>query len=720
MRLGIRRKLIGTLMLVGLIPLAVSLVVILGGGAAIQLKRIHVTYEDTASNCAEHISDALIHEEYEKLLLITHLPPLLSFAREHNPGPLPPAGGAPVPSPTPQDRELDRQWPTLKPSDPPLAAVLNNELADRLRMLSDSDKYPRQIQVANARGELIACDAKTDDYFQADEYWWQEAFNGGKGRLYISSITVATGDVNPHGNLRRGDAAIEIALPIYEVQDGKQVVIGVLKDELGVSWLLQTLHSQPAAKGLDALTQLIDLDTGKSVYATGRAGAGSPEALRAEKFYFERQFEIERTTGMSVSSLTLLLNDIVIGASNVPLGSALQGGPVDAHVPNWAVIVSQPADVAMTPVYHLAAIVAVIGMALILVLFILGVAIANREIIMPILRLRAATAAVGRGELNVRLLSDADQDKTFRKDELGDLARDFDEMTRQLQKNVNQLARSNEAKRRFMELAGHELRTPVAYLLGVCQLAQKQAQQLTSAATDGTAEDTGTVALASRNAAALASGLSKIAAKTQRLSRIIDNLLKLVNNDQFTTRMNKQPVDMRALILQVAADHRPFIQERRQQLILDVSENLRPLEADRDKLEDALTNLLSNAIRFSPDASAVRLAAHEVVGDMLEILVEDSGPGIPDVDLQHLFEPFYTGEDILHHHSGTFEFGSRGIGLGLAIVRRFIELHGGIVRAHTIIRENKPAGTQFQILLPFTKPADVPEAPVAVPSSQPR
>src|SRR6185503_2904501 len=139
--------------------------------------------------------------------------------------------------------------------------------------------------------------------------------------------------------------------------------------------------------------------------------------------------------------------------------------------------------------------------------------------------------------------------------------------------------------------------------------------------------------------------LSKIAAKTQRLSRIIDNLLKLVNNDQFTTRMNKQPVDVRALILQVTADHRPFIVERKQQLLVDVAENLPSIEADRDKLEDSLTKLISNAIRFSPDRSIIHVAAHEVVGDMLEILVEDAGPGIPKEDLNNLFEPFYTGQD---------------------------------------------------------------------------
>jgi signal transduction histidine kinase len=91
---------------------------------------------------------------------------------------------------------------------------------------------------------------------------------------------------------------------------------------------------------------------------------------------------------------------------------------------------------------------------------------------------------------------------------------------------------------------------------------------------------------------------------------------------------------------------------------------------------------------------------------MLEILVEDSGPGIPQEDLANLFEPFYTGSDILHHHSGTFEYGSKGLGLGLAIVRRFIELHGGIVRAHAIRKDGKTTGTQFQILLPLMKNAE--------------
>ncbi len=502
---------------------------------------------------------------------------------------------------------MDRRWRGLKATDEPLNRILTNEVSQRLWDLSANNNLPRQLLLTNASGELAAADVKTTTYFQGDEKWWQEAYNGGKGRLYISTVA---------RNPTDGQQVVEIAFPIYDMMNGRRVVTGIIKDRIPAEWLLGSMALETAESRAQA--QLVDVGLMKTVYPVDAA----LPLTRAERF------ALQHRNDPHVPVLTLLSSNLVIGITPV----ALEGKAVDrfdaVEMPHWLVVVSKPSEEAMTPVYRLAVTVAGIGVALIIVLFILGVAISNREIIMPILRLREATAAVGRGELNVRVLSTDSSDPTFRKDELGDLARDFDEMTRQLQKNVNQLARSNEAKRRFMELAGHELRTPVTYLIGVCQLAQRQIQQLTAAA-EGAQDSTTSVALAQKNAAATQAAIVKISNKTQRLSRIIDNLLKLVNNDQFTTRLSKENVDMRALLLQVTSDHRPFINERKQQLILDVAENLPPIEADRDKLEDALSNLISNAIRFSPDGGAVRIASHEVVGDMLEILVEDSGPGIP-------------------------------------------------------------------------------------------
>jgi two-component system sensor histidine kinase BaeS len=707
MRLGIRGKLIGTLMLIGLLPLVISLVVILAGGAAIRFRAIRDLYEDTATICANRISYTLLHEELDKLVMIARLPSVTNYVLAHS-APAP-ADGA-IPLPTASDQALDRRWAELMETDPAISAILHNEATVQLTMMSDVDTHRRHTQITNTRGQVIASDSKTDDFFQADEDWWQAAYDHGRGRIYVSTITTSNGGKD---KFKPGEQVVEIALPIYAAADGKPALIGILKDELAVTWLLQALHDIPAAKHLGVLTQLVDLNTMKAVYTAGdQTAADNPLAARSLKFYLDHRDPTR------VGTVTLLNNGLIVGAARVGIGGDLKDSPAQlfaaATAPEWMVLVSNSSDAAMAPVYGLAAIAAAIGIALILVLFILGVVISNREFIMPLLRLRAATAAVGRGELNVRVLSDDPRDRTFHQDEMGQLAHDFDAMTRQLQKNIHQLARSNEAKRRFMELAGHELRTPVTYLLGVCQLAQKQLQLLSAAATDGTPEDARTIALAAQNAASIASALNRIAAKTQRLTRIIDNLLKLVNNDQFTTRMNKTPVDIRAMILQVTADHRPFIAERKQQLEVDVSENLPSIEADRDKLEDTLTNLLSNAIRFSPDGSKVRIAAHQVVGDMLEILVEDSGPGIPAEDLANLFEPFYTGTDVLHHTSGTTEYGTRGIGLGLAIVRRFVELHGGIVRAKALLQGGQTVGTQFQILLPLMKmelPGAAPAAP---------
>ncbi len=669
MRLGIRRKLIGTLMLVGLLPLGISLLIILIGVAAMRIHSIRNEYEKEAARTA-HALAIRITSELEKLSLISRMPAVVEFARNHQTQPI-------------ADREkLEAQWAHAGPQDPLIQSVLVNPISHQLRLLSDLDSRPRQVFVTDVYGAVIATDTKTGDYLQDDEEWWQIAMNKGRGQAYISSITTNPADNQP---------CIELAIPIYDDLVPQRRIIGIMKDKIHISTISEPLLD--TQNMLEVQAQLYDVTSRATAYAP----QGSPDTVRAQHEY--------NVIGADprMALLRPLMGGLVIGSAIVPMDIHLQ--PYYAFVvhPNWVVIVSKPSEEAMAPVYKLGITVAVIGLALILVLFIVGVAIANREIIMPILRLRAATAAVGRGELNIRLLSDGGasaEDSTFRGDELGDLAHDFDDMTRELQKNVGQLARSNEAKRRFMELAGHELRTPVTYILGVCALAQRQLQQGNQT---GAAVDEGLVTTAARTSSASAanSSLQKIALKAQRLGRIIENLLKLVNNDQFTTRLIKQPVDVRALVLQVCNDYRPFVVERKQQLQVDVAENLPTIEGDRDKLEDVLTNLISNAIRFSPDGGTILVAAHPVVGEMIEVIVADSGPGIPEKDLAELFEPFYTGSDVMTHHSGTFEYGSKGLGLGLAIVRRFVEIHGGAVKAYP----GNP-GTRFQILLPLPSRED--------------
>ena len=106
---------------------------------------------------------------------------------------------------------------------------------------------------------------------------------------------------------------------------------------------------------------------------------------------------------------------------------------------------------------------------------------------------------------------------------------------------------------------------------------------------------------------------------------------------------------------------------------------------------------MTNAIKFTPDGGSVRLAARPSTdGEGAEVEVADDGIGLEPRALARLFEPFFTEFDPAKHSSGKYGFGQRGLGLGLSLVKRFVELHGGSVRA-----ESEPGrGTRILLTIP--------------------
>ena len=122
------------------------------------------------------------------------------------------------------------------------------------------------------------------------------------------------------------------------------------------------------------------------------------------------------------------------------------------------------------------------------------------------------------------------------------------------------------------------------------------------------------------------------------------------------------------------------------------------IEADPSKIADVLINLLANAIKFTPDGGTIRLEARAQPNSSSEIRVEvtDQGQGVPPAEQEHLFEPFFTGFDTLRHSSGDYQFGKRGIGLGLCLVKTFVQLHGGRVE----VSSTPGSGSTFAFVLP--------------------
>ncbi len=245
----------------------------------------------------------------------------------------------------------------------------------------------------------------------------------------------------------------------------------------------------------------------------------------------------------------------------------------------------------------------------------------------------------------------------------------------QLLQANQELAEANLLKTAFIEVASHEFNTPITLVLGLSELLKLLNPQRDSRETEV---------------------VERIVAGARQLARLVASTLTLMRAEDFRQNLRLEPVQLGPLLRDVAARVEPFVRSRGQRFQSTIDENLGEFEIDAAKVGDAVLNLLTNAIKFTPDGGEVELQARLVGADEAEILVNDHGVGVEPRVLRQMFQPFFTEFDPSCHSSGDFGFQKRGLGLGLSIVRQFIELHGGRVSAMS-----KPGeGTRIVIHLP--------------------
>ncbi len=237
------------------------------------------------------------------------------------------------------------------------------------------------------------------------------------------------------------------------------------------------------------------------------------------------------------------------------------------------------------------------------------------------------------------------------------------------------LAEANTLKGAFIEVASHEFNTPITLILGLSELLK-----LTKPDRDDREAEL----------------LDRIAASSRQLGKLVANTLTLMRADDFRPTLRLEPVDLGSLLREAARRVEPFVARRGQRFDLDIAADLGPFEVDPAKLGDAVLNLLTNAIKFTPDGGAVALKGRLVGPDEAEVEVVDRGIGVEPRALRQMFQPFFTEFDPSRHSSGDCGFQKRGLGLGLSIVRQFVELHGGTVSASSTLGE----GTRIVVRLP--------------------
>jgi len=175
-----------------------------------------------------------------------------------------------------------------------------------------------------------------------------------------------------------------------------------------------------------------------------------------------------------------------------------------------------------------------------------------------------------------------------------------------------------------------------------------------------------------------------------RMHRMALDLLDLARLEGGIADLKMSYVDMGALLPGVVENFSHQAQERNVNLQLDIPDRLPTLIGDGDRLAQVFTNLVDNALKFTPQNGAITLTAKKV-GDEMELSVSDSGSGVPKEALPRLFDRFYQVDESRAGGAG------HGTGLGLAIVKEIVQAHGGRIG----VRSDAGQGTTFTIHLPL-------------------
>lgn len=246
-----------------------------------------------------------------------------------------------------------------------------------------------------------------------------------------------------------------------------------------------------------------------------------------------------------------------------------------------------------------------------------------------------------------------------RDDEVGELIESFNQVLGRMEKLFT-------SQRRFLADVSHELRTPLTVIKGNVGLMRKLK----------TLDE---------------ESLSGIEAEVDRLTRLVGDLLFLAQAESGRMPLDQSPVELDTVLLEVFQQARTLAGDRIS-VVIDEIDQIQ-VTGDRDRLKQVLLNIAGNAVQYTPPGGRVSLSLRKA-GERAQVVISDTGAGIPAVDLPHIFERFYRSEKSRKRSAHG------GFGLGLSIAFWIVRNHGGTIEVSSV--EGK--GTSFTIWLPLTAP----------------
>jgi heavy metal sensor kinase len=304
-------------------------------------------------------------------------------------------------------------------------------------------------------------------------------------------------------------------------------------------------------------------------------------------------------------------------------------------------------------------VVLVLGLPIVVALAGVGGYVLARRALTPIDHLASEARRITAERLHERL------SVPNQHDEIGRLAAVINETFARLESSFGQL-------RRFTADASHELRTPLAVIRGIGEA--------------GLGE--------TRTPAEYKEAMGSMLEEVDRLTNLVDTLLRLSYGDAGTVRLVRAPLDLGQLTREVVSSLAILAEERHQHLNVFASTDV-AITADRLVLREAITNVVDNAIKYSPEDSSITVRV-DANGNQAVITVTDQGPGIAAEHREQIFDRFFRLDEGRSRDEG-------GTGLGLAIAKWAVEVNGG----HITVESSANGGSTFCIVLPTTPPTAV-------------
>jgi signal transduction histidine kinase len=289
----------------------------------------------------------------------------------------------------------------------------------------------------------------------------------------------------------------------------------------------------------------------------------------------------------------------------------------------------------------------------------------------PLRRLTAAARELSEGHLDVRVTS------TDGAPEMSDLTAAFNAMADRLQASIEFISRDRDRGRDFLADVSHELRTPIAALRTFNELLA-----------EGAVGDEAT----------RREFLDQSRQQIERLDWLATNLLELSKLDSGLVRLDLRPDDLRTAVESAVQQAAPGAQRKGLELESSLPPEAVRLHHDPQRIGQVLTNLLGNAVKFTPPGGRIDVSLHPTPAGA-ELRVADTGAGIDPAEMPFVFDRFYRG-------AGAHESRAAGSGLGLSIVRSIVEMHNGRVA----ITSQPGRGTQVSVLLPHDVSVSSPAA----------